>query len=172
MGSLTIFYLLAAGVILCSTMVISLKNAVTSAVFLIADLFLLAAIYAQLGADFMAGIQVLVYAGAILVLFLFVIMLLNLDYGSLQQREKIGTFEKVFCGFFMVGVLGLIEVISREPAFFTPLMPPSPALTGDNTYDLGMHLFSKFLWPFELASLLILLAIIASIVIAKKKPQV
>ena len=171
MGMLTIFYLLALGVVFCSLMVISLKNPVTSAMFLIADLFLLAAIYAQLGADFIAGIQVLVYAGAILVLFLFVIMLLNLDDSSLHHQDKVGKFEKFFSVFFLAGVFALVGFANKEASVFSPAAQSAGAEAVDNTYALGMHLFSKFLWPFELASLLILLAIIASIVIAKKKPQ-
>jgi NADH-quinone oxidoreductase subunit J len=171
MGTLAIFYLLAAGVVFSSVMVISLKNAVTSAVFLILDLFLLAGIYAQLGADFIAGIQVLVYAGAILVLFLFVIMLLNLDTSSLQENARIGGFEKIFSFGLITAVLFLLSALSKSPSFpaTSVLTEANPAQ--DNTYELGVHLFSKFLWPFELASLLILLAVIASVLIAKKKPQ-
>lgn len=172
MGSLTLFYLFAALVIVCSVMVISLKNAVTSAVFLIADLFLLAALYAQMGADFIAGIQVLVYAGAILVLFLFVIMLLNYESGSLEEQGRLGKFEKFFC-FGMMGMMGVFTfgLAARHEFSSSSRVVTGAGEAADNTYELGVHLFSKYLWPFELASLLILLAMVASIMIAKKKPR-
>ncbi len=171
METLAIFYTLAALVILCSLMVITLRNAVTSAVFLIADLFLLAALYAQMGADFIAGIQVLVYAGAIVVLFLFVIMLLNYTPGHREEQGEGGHLERAFGAGLLALVAGLSVVLACSSKFSLVLPHAFPfADSGDNTYQLGVALFEKYLWPFELSSLLILLAIVASIFIAKKKP--
>ena len=142
-------------------MVITSRSAIISALFLVLDLFLLACVYASLNAHFVAAIQLLVYAGAILVLFLFVIMLLNVD--PEKEKRKIKIHEILF---FLISLAVF--------AFIAWQIRPDPgteliATSGDNnTYEVGILLFTRYLWPFELASFLILLAMIASVVIAKK----
>lgn len=173
MNQVHLFYIFAGLVMMCSVMVVTAKNPVTSAVFLVFDLFLLAGIYAMMEAHFVAAIQVLVYAGAIVVLFMFVIMLLNLeDAAKTKLRISIPDL-------FMMGLTGLSFIIiafliARVPpvAAVGDMTPEAIAAAGGNTYVVGMVLFTKYLWPFELASLLILLAMIASIVIAKKDKAV
>lgn len=171
MGELVVFGALAGLMVLCSLMVVIARNPVASAIFLVGDLFSLACVYALLGAHFVAAIQILVYAGAIMVLFVFVIMLLNLQPEALRGATfaagEIGVLFLTIVGFLVIGwkiangyaggVKGNMSLETIEQA-------------GGNTYVVGMELFTKYLWPFELASILILLAIIASIVIAKKRP--
>ena len=169
MGQMLIFYAFAFLIALCSVMVVASRNPVASAMFLVADLFLLAGIYASIDAHFVAAIQVLVYAGAIVVLFMFVIMLLNLSPDSRDQL-KIPAPEFFVLILTVVGflVMGGLLATSQPGATMGQMTPEVIAQTGGNTVSVGMVLFTKYLWPFELASILILLAIIASVVIAKK----
>jgi NADH-quinone oxidoreductase subunit J len=164
-----IFYIFAALVTMCSVMVVTARNPVTAAVFLVFDLFLLAGIFATMEAHFVATIQVLVYAGAIVVLFLFVIMLLNFGH---EHSHKLRLTVPDVVMMLLTGLSFVIVafLIARVPpvAPVGDMTPEAIAAAGGNTYVVGMVLFTKYLWPFELASILILLAIIASVVIAKK----
>lgn len=170
---LTIFYAFAALIALSSVMVVASRNPVTSAIFLVLDLFLLAGVYAMMDAHFVAIIQVLIYAGAIVVLFMFVIMILNVSPDSRERfnipASELGVLLLTVVGFIVVGIL----LARGEPGVASgPMTAEAIAQAGGNTYVVGMVLFTKYLWPFELASILILLAIIASVVIAKKdKPE-
>jgi NADH-quinone oxidoreductase subunit J len=151
-------------------MVITRKNPVASAVFLIATLFLMAATYASLGADFIAAIQILVYAGAIMVLFLFVIMLLNIDPEQLRG-PKITVSEIIILAISTLGLIAMATMLLPgviEPKFQGGLDPSFITENGGNTRVVGLVLFQKYVWPFEIASILILLAIVASVAIAKK----
>ena len=165
MGELVVFYSLALLITMCSVMVTCARNPVTAAIFLVIDLFLIAGIYALQGAHFVAAVQVIVYAGAILVLFLFVIMVLNLAPNELEGSRK-GAFEYLFMGLTSVAFIAIAIML-----WISGSAPPASsglAQETSNTENLGILLFSKYLWPFEIASILILLAIIASILIAKK----
>jgi NADH-quinone oxidoreductase subunit J len=157
------FYLFATIAVVASLGVILLKNPVTAAMLLVITLCALAAEYVLLGAEFSAAIQVLVYAGAIVILFTFVIMLLNLGQEEVGQLTG---FSKWAMLALMLGGAGVILIQRLSVGSLPPAVPVGPSV--DNTYEVGMALFTKYLWPFELASLLILLAMIASIVIAKK----
>lgn len=170
MSQMLIFYAFAFLISMCSVMVISSRNPVASAMFLVADLFLLAGLYASLNAHFVAAIQVLVYAGAIVVLFMFVIMLLNLVPDGRDQL-KIPAPEFFVLILTVLGflVMGGLLATSQPGALMGEMTQEAIAQAGGNTFSVGMVLFTKYLWPFELASILILLAIIASIVIAKKE---
>jgi NADH-quinone oxidoreductase subunit J len=150
-------------------MVVTARNPVTAAVFLVVDLFLLAGVYAMQGADFIAAIQVIIYAGAVVVLFLFVIMLLNIDPTSIVYN-KIPVPEFFVLFLTILGFLGIaLKLFLSEPTGIseTGLV----ASEKGNTYDVGIKLFTEYLWPFELASILILLAVVASVLIARKKKK-
>lgn len=170
MPQVYLFYIFAALVTMCSVMVVTAKNPVTSAVFLVFDLFLLAGIYAMMEAHFVAVIQVLVYAGAIVVLFVFVIMLLNLGDDQ-TSRLRLSFPDVVMMGLTALSFIIVAFLIARVPpvAPVGDLTPEAITAAGGNTYAVGMVLFTKYLWPFELASILILLAMIASVMIAKKE---
>jgi NADH-quinone oxidoreductase subunit J len=167
MSQIAIFYALAFLVTVCSVGVIAAANAVTSAMFLVGDLFLLAGLYALMGAHFIAAIQILVYAGAIIVLFVFVIMLLNLGPEG-QRRLKAAPAEIAVLALTVIAFAGVAIALARGQPTLTLAESPVGANAPSNTFAVGMTLFTKFLWPFELASFLILLAIIAAVVIAKK----
>jgi NADH-quinone oxidoreductase subunit J len=165
-----IFYVFAFLMAVCSVMVVAGRNPVTSAIFLVGDLFLMAGMYAMMDAHFVAAIQVLVYAGAIVVLFVFVIMLLNL---APDDRTRVFKFSAPEAGVLLITVIafvviGVLLAIEQPTAVVGDMSTEAIAAAGGNTYATGMVLFTRYLWPFELSSILILLATIASIVIAKK----
>lgn len=169
MFALALFYSIAALLVFCAVMVVSRRNPISSAIYLVISLFLVACLYATLGADFAAAIQVLVYAGAIMVLFLFVIMLLNLDPEHLRGPEMHGG-EIVVLLLTIGGFLGIVIAMATA----APTLPSgiftldAIEKVGGNTLVVGMKLLVNYIWAFEMASFLILLAIVASIVIAKK----
>ena len=164
MGEALSFYFLASIITVLSISVITIRKPVVAVSLLVFNLFFLAGIYALLGADFVAVIQIIIYAGAILVLFMFVIMILDPD----EEKKLPHTFFKrlTLFGLIFLGFVGFVFKMFRFKA--EPLSEASIALTQDNTYELGIKLFETYLWPFELASILILLAIVASILISRK----
>ncbi len=166
MGELILFYSLAAIVATFSLLVVTVRNPVTAAICLVFDLFFLAGIYALQAAHFIAVIQVIIYAGAIVVLFLFVIMLLNLD---LEEQKKNITGLSLAVGVLLF--FGAIILYNRIAITETSSALQLPQTAEDHVYEVGMKLFTSYLWPFELASLLILLAIVSSVVIAKKRDK-
>jgi len=166
MNDQSVFSVLSLIILVSGFFVIKSKNQVVSAVHLILNLFAIACLFALAGAHFAAAIQVLLYAGAIMVLFLFVIMLLNLKVDEIEgprfNATEYGVLGLATAGFaYMAIKLGQGELTAETPG---------PIVTDmGNTQQLGLLLFNKFVWPFELASFLILMAVIAGIVIAKKE---
>ncbi len=169
---MTFFFWLFAGVAIASALLcITRRSPVASALWLVNTLFSLAAIYVLLDAHFIAAVQVLVYAGAIMVLFLFVIMLLNL--GRRGQTDIKGPAGRVIAG---VGGLVLIgELIAlRLAAPPGPLRLPAGAVAGDvaargAVRAVAEPLFQGYLVPFEITSVLLLAAIVGAVVLAKRR---
>jgi NADH-quinone oxidoreductase subunit J len=165
-----IFHAFAGLITMVSLCVVLSQHPVKSAIFLVVDLFLLAGLYATLESHFVAAIQVLVYAGAIVVLFLFVIMLLNLKEDGIKGLR----FSAPEAGTLIVTIIGfLIYTFATFRGMVAPVKdggfsPEVLTENGGNTFVVAMRLFSQYIWPFELASILILMAIVAAIVIAKK----
>ncbi|HEY5974777.1 MAG TPA: NADH-quinone oxidoreductase subunit J [Geobacteraceae bacterium] len=160
------FTVVAAAAILFSLLVITCKNPINSALSLIMTFFCLATFYVMLDAPFMAAVQVIVYAGAIMVLFIFVIMLLNVRTESGRR-----TGHALFVG----GATGVIML------FQTFYLLNRSSLTGvkgslnseiinkiGHTELIGKALFTDYLLPFEIASILLLVAIIGAVVLSKK----
>ncbi|MGH2568312.1 MAG: NADH-quinone oxidoreductase subunit J family protein [Bacteroidota bacterium] len=148
-------------------MVITRRNPVFAALYLILNLFCLAGIYLTLHAQFIAVIQVLVYAGAIMVLFLFVIMLLNL--GDEQRLTEKISARKIFAAGLSFGLL--MEVIYII-GFVDLTMPQGDFARGvdiGTVEYIGKELFTTFLFPFEVTSILLLAAIVGAVVLAKKR---
>lgn len=170
MAEMLLFYILAGLICLTSLMAISCRSPITCAIYLVSTLFLISAIFAQLGADFIAAIQVLVYAGAIMVLFVFVIMLLNVEV-ELKKRLALSLPDvAVLLLSLLTFALVALKVLGGDAIDMNGEMSTESVVeAGGNTRVIGLVLFSQYLWPFELASFLILLAIISSIVIAKKE---
>lgn len=166
---LPIFYIMAIGAVFSGVMVVVQKNPVISAMFLITLMLCLACIYLLLSAEFIAAIQVIVYAGAIMVLFLFVIMLLNLERELVSMVK--GRFQKLaglILVILMIAVLG-ITIFSTGKQVPGPQTVVAADTTVPNTVLIGQLLFSRFLLPFEITSVILLIAIIGVILIGKKK---
>lgn len=168
------FFWYFAGVIcVTSLLVVALRNPIYSALSLLIMFFHVAGLYVTLHAEFLAAVQIIVYAGAILVLYLFVVMLLNV-----KREDRYHTQFPV--GIFL-GLCIVTEVVllAFHPGFSShPAHPPSntdgsaqaaqaAAGTG-NTETIGELLYSTYLFPFEVASLILLVAMIGAIILAKK----
>jgi NADH-quinone oxidoreductase subunit J len=158
-----LFYVFAALTLLCGVLVIAnpfSRNPVTSAMFLVLTIISMAGLFVLLHAFFLAAVQIIVYAGAVIVLFLFVIMLLDLKE---EQRRKIKFFG-VAAGLLSVGAIVAIFLKSLGA---TLLNTPLPALEGD-TASLGKLLFTQYVLPFEVVSVLLLVAMVGVILLSKK----
>ena len=137
------------------------RNPVTSAMFLVLTMGALAGLFVLLQAFFIAAVQILVYAGAVMVLFLFVIMLLDLKE---EQRRKFNAFG-IGAGVISVGAIAALLV--RTIWFSGVGANKTPALEGA-TATLGKELFTKYLLPFEIVSVLLLVAMVGVILLSKK----
>ncbi len=166
MGHPILFYGLAALLIAGALGVILARHPVYAVLNLVATLFALSGLFALLGAIFVAVIQVLVYAGAILVLFLFVVMLLDMAPEDLL-RLRGGTLK--WAG-TLVGLVFLWQLTRAVRVFVLspPTAPPGPPVAG-TTAAVGRLLFTTYALPFEVASGLLLVGIIGAVVLAKKK---
>jgi NADH-quinone oxidoreductase subunit J len=159
-----LFYICAAVTVLAALSVILQRTPVYSALSLIVVLCALAVVYLLLGAEFMAVIQVIVYAGAIMVLFVFVIMLLNAGRETPSNRSRLA----LWLGVPLVAALlaeVLVAVWEQFPASGTPARPP---LDG-SPQAIGHLLFRSYVLPFEVTSILILVAVLGAVVLAKKE---
>jgi NADH-quinone oxidoreductase subunit J len=159
------FYLLALIALVAALLVVTQRNPVHSALALIMTLLSLAGIYLMLYAPFMAGVQIVLYAGGIMVLFLFVIMLVNLAKVEIEER-----FNKQWhVATAVTGVLTvLIYAIFRRGYLALPNTVQTFA-EQQNTQQIGNLLYTKFLLPFEVASVLLLVAMVGAVIMAKKK---
>jgi NADH-quinone oxidoreductase subunit J len=179
-----IFYIFAAFAVLSAALCILQKNPVSAALWLVSTMFSLAAIYVLLNAQFIAAIQVLVYAGAVMVLFLFVIMLLNIG----QTQSDIRGPSSIAATLVIVGLLAielvallrytprrLASELSQWPTFTDPATVfVAGQITQQETASKGVvgavaaPLFQTYLIPFEITSILLLAAIIGAVVLAKR----
>jgi len=159
-----LFYVCAAFAILAALNVVLQRTPVYSALSLIVVLCALAVVYLLLGAEFMAVIQVIVYAGAIMVLFVLVIMLLNAGREADSQRSRLAARLGVpLLAAFLVEVL--LVVWRQFPAGSTP----APAALNAGSAAVGHLLFRSFVLPFEVTSILVLVAILGAVVLAKRE---
>jgi len=159
------FYMLSAVALVSAILVITRKNPVHSALSLIFTLLSLAGLYLMLYAPFVAGVQIILYAGGIMVLFLFVIMLVNIE----RAQREFAFNQQWPVGILLSVVLGglFVFIYQRGGSIFpnNPVSLPEP----QNTQLVGMQLFRTYLLPFEVASLLLLVAIVGAVVMAKKR---
>jgi NADH-quinone oxidoreductase subunit J len=162
----TIFFTIVAAVaVLSSILVITCKNPINSALSLVMTFFCLATFYVMLDAPFMAAIQVIVYAGAIMVLIIFVIMLLNVRTESGKRSSHALVISSII-GFFVL--FETCYFLFRSTVTERPLDRALINRLG-HTEMIGRALYSDFLLPFEITSLLLLVAIVGAIILAKKK---
>ncbi|MPZ77534.1 MAG: NADH-quinone oxidoreductase subunit J [Deltaproteobacteria bacterium] len=157
------FFILAGLLIVSSLWVVFQRNVVHSAMALVAALFLVAILFLTLNAPMVGVLQILVYAGAIMVLFLFVIMFLNPI--GLEQRRRLWWGFGALAGLLLAGAL--VPVLTNGDAPRDPVV--ATELFG-GPEELARSLFTDFVLPFEIASILLLVAIVGAVVLAKREP--
>jgi NADH-quinone oxidoreductase subunit J len=160
-----LFLTFAAIAVVCAINVVVQTHPISSALSLIGVMGSLAVLYLLLGAEFIAMAQVFVYAGAVMVLFIFVIMLLNAGAESKRGRSVAEQ---------LVGVPGFFGLLALLSYSILRLFPHARLVyfggfTGGTAKDIGQALFTRYLLPFEVTSVLILIAIIGAIVLARKE---
>ncbi|HSQ81783.1 MAG TPA: NADH-quinone oxidoreductase subunit J [Casimicrobiaceae bacterium] len=159
------FYAFAAILVFAALRVITTRNPVHAALWLVLSFFTAAGIWLLLQAEFLAIALVLVYVGAVMVLFLFVVMMLDVNFDSLRQH-----FRSYLPVGVAVGALVLLEmalVIVGSAVGRTVSAPAAPA--GSNTQALGMLLYVDYVYPFEIAAVVLLVAIVAAIALTHRK---
>jgi len=167
------FYLFAAVLIASAVMVIASRNPVHSVLFLILAFFNAAALFVLLGAEFLAMILVIVYVGAVAVLFLFVVMMLDVDFAELRR----GTLQCLPLGLLIAAILAAELVFAGAawkfaPAAATALASAKPGAIS-NTEALGRILYTDYIYYFQLAGLVLLVAMIGAIVLTlRSRPGV
>ena len=166
-----VFYTLAAFIILFGVLVVAARNTVHSILFLVANFLCVAVIYVMLAAEFLAIIQVLVYAGGIVVLYLFVVMLVNLKRPpeaapDTRRQSRLGF---ALAAVMLAEIAAILVYSAARPASAVAAAASTPIAAGGNTAVVGMLLYSDYLVPFELASMLLLVAMIGAILLAKKE---
>jgi NADH-quinone oxidoreductase subunit J len=167
---LVLFYLFAVLAVLSAIFVISLKNVVHSAVALAVTLLSVAGIFLTLHAEFLAGVQVIVYVGGILVLFVFVIMLISIEKAIHERQYNRQWAIALITAVLLIGELGLVIWRGKDSLVLAEPRPTESVLglTG-NSQLVGETLYGRYLLPFEIASILLLVAIVGSVALAKKK---
>lgn len=165
------FFLFAGLAIACSLAVVLKKSPVSSAFNLVLVFFAFSGIYALLGAHLVAALQILVYAGAVMVLFVFVIMLLNADVPSLDIARTSPAFKAIAASLALVLLGFFVKVFKTSEIVLAngPHTPETILAAGGNTKALSRLMFSEYLLPFELTSVLLLAAIVGAVAIAKRK---
>lgn len=158
-----LFWVLSAAAVSCALGVILSRNPVNSVMFLILTFFSISGHYILMNAQFLAIVNIIVYAGAIMVLFLFVIMLMNLNADVEPQKGQLVQLAGVISG----GVLFLVILAAIKTA--RPLMIDKTATDIGLITNLGKVLFTKYVLPFEISSVLFLSAMIGAVVIGKKE---
>jgi NADH-quinone oxidoreductase subunit J len=180
----TIFYILGAIAVLTASLCILSRSALTAVLWLVGTMLSLAGIYVILNAEFVAAIQVLVYAGAVMVLFLFVIMLLNVGGSQSDVRGPptvaatvvvVGLLAAELFALWQYTPARLARELAQGPEFADPRLAFPNALVagsaanGNIVRDVAGPLFETYLIPFEVTSILLLAAIVGAVVLAKRK---
>jgi NADH-quinone oxidoreductase subunit J len=166
------FYFFALILVFAASRVITVKNSVHAALFLVLAFFSSAAIWLLLQAEFLALALILVYVGAVMVLFLFVVMMLDINFTALREG-----FVRYFPIAMLVGVIILVEMILVVSVWKNPL--PDPAISTvtktvekttelSNTQILGNALYTEYVYPFEIAAVILLVAMIAAIALTMR----
>lgn len=160
-----LFYLFAAIAVISAFLVIAnpfSRNPITSALFLVITMVSLSGLFILLHAFFLGAIQILVYAGAVMVLFLFVLMLMDLRDDTVRRISRMGIAAAV------VGSGALAVLLIRAMSGFQPPPGGSPVLVEGSTASLGRVLFTQYILPFEILSVLLLAAMVGVILLSKR----
>jgi len=167
MASTVLFYLFAGLAIASAISMVYHKNPLYSAISLIGVFISLSCIYVSLAAPFIAAVQILIYAGAIMVLVVFVIMLLNLDEDKQLNRLRYL--------YFVGGGLGVILLVQTFFVFYSMMRAPNHAAdqtkTVGRTLDLGSAMYTQYLLPVEIVGVLLLMAIIGAVILVRRLNQ-
>ena len=168
-----LFWVFAAVAVTASVLVVGQRNPMYSVLLLILSFAALSGLYVVLDAPFVAAIQIIIYAGAIMVLFLFVVMLLNVP----TEDVPVGYHARLLGGAGprrFGAVLSCVLVIELAIALvkLTPArMPSGEAATQSTVYDIGLKLFQEYSFAFEATSVLILVAMVGAIILARREPH-
>ena len=168
--STILFYVLATVLVASSLMVIVSRNAIHSALFLVLAFFTSGAIWMMLHAEFLAIAIVLIYVGAVMVLFLFVVMMLDINIDKMRE----GFWRYLPVGLIVAMVMvGEMAMVLNGAYFQLEQMPaqPAPPASYSNTQDLARELFTNYAYPFEIASLILLVAMIAAVALTFRRRQ-
>jgi NADH-quinone oxidoreductase subunit J len=162
-----LFYVFAAILLFAAVSVVTSRNPVHAALFLVLAFFTAAAIWMLLRAEFLAIVLVLVYVGAVMVLFLFVVMMLDINLDRLRE----GFWSYLPLG-ATVGILMVAEMVLVLGGQYFDFLLPRPkdyGLTYNNTKELGRLLYTDYMYPFEIAAVILLVAIIAAIALTLRR---
>jgi len=169
MANQVLFYFFAALAVLGGVLVVTMRNAVHSAIFLITSLLATAGLYLTLNAEFLFVVQIILYVGGIMVLFVFVIMLVNLDVALHQVQFNRQTW---VAGLLSLALLAeLLAALALARSESSGMLPPARQAisTTGNTEQIGKLLFTTYVIPFEVASILLLVALVGAVVMGKKR---
>ncbi|MFH0994992.1 MAG: NADH-quinone oxidoreductase subunit J [Pseudomonadota bacterium] len=163
---LLMFYLFGLGAVISATLMVTNIKPVTAAMNLVMTMFFLAGIYVLLDAHLIAALQIIVYAGAIMVLFLFVILLLNV-----HEKEGETARRKIMIQFGSITIVGTLFIVMANLAAVDPSLVKAADAVNQfgTTKAVGKMLFIDFLLPFEIASFLLLAAIVGAVILAKRR---
>jgi NADH-quinone oxidoreductase subunit J len=163
-----VFWCFAVAAIVCALCCITQRSPIAAALWLVGTMFNLAGLYVLMHAQFVAAVQVLVYAGAVMVLFLFVIMLLNLGRTSSDFRGRPAVLGSVALAVVLIAellVLRRTQAAGMSPDMLAGIREPSTNVIG----QVAEPMFRHWLIPFEVTSILLLAAIVGSVILAKRK---
>jgi NADH-quinone oxidoreductase subunit J len=166
---MTMFYLFGGVAVIASLLVISQRNPIYSVLLLIASFGALSGLYVMLEAPFVAVTQIIVYAGAIMVLFLFVVMLLNAPHEETEQDERLHAFRRQSP--FRFGAVLAIALAVELTWALTKVRGDTggfPVAAVSSVQTIGKVLFTEYAFPFEVTSILILVAMVGAVVLAKR----
>ncbi|HEV7370885.1 NADH-quinone oxidoreductase subunit J [Arenibaculum sp.] len=167
------FYLFAAILVASAVMVVAARNPVHSVLFLILAFFNAAGLFVLIGAEFVAMILVIVYVGAVAVLFLFVVMMLDINFGELRsgflQYLPIGATVGVILLVELALVLGAWVIAPGAPARISAPIPPAEQIT--NTHALGLVVYTDYVYLFQAAGMILLIAMIGAIVLTLRQRE-
>jgi NADH-quinone oxidoreductase subunit J len=165
---LAVFYVFAAILVFASLRVIIARNPVHAALFLVLAFFTAAAIWLLLRAEFLAITLVLVYVGAVMVLFLFVVMMLDINLDRMREGFWSNLPVALVVGLVMLAEM-VIVLAGRYAGLSTLPIPPGEPAGYSNTKELGRILYTDYVYPFELAAVVLLVAMVAAIALTMRK---
>jgi NADH-quinone oxidoreductase subunit J len=159
-----LFWVFAMVGVVCGVLVVWHRNPMSSAVYLVVTMLCLSGFYVLLSGAFVAAIQVLIYAGAVMVLILFVIMMLNVPQEMFQREGSV-------LAWVVTGVVGVFLVVRLARLFRQgqPAALPQPVVDFGTIQAVGAQLFGPYVLPFELTSVLLLIAIIGAVILARRR---